>query len=745
MEVQRQEQEFNMDYRYPILSGLDIDVADLRIARAVNVALAIENHVCFFFETLTCRRGNNGSEILIVKVDIEIPQYPYNGIQVVEDIAIICNDGVDSFPQVFALREDFQLGLPHTNISDFEHPVSLCLTEQSFSEIKHRFNEFEFIDSIHRWLSLTSENKLHRDDQPLEPFFNPKGFVLLPSLYTPEKYSHLNRISDSLLYQLDSKPSGKNPFRLLYIPSDAQVHGFIRKQPKNLADLGDVIKVGSVPFPVYLKDQLNLNLKKFIGNQQANSFKLAFHSAIPVKRHASDETPSLFQYLFFITDVSIFEIGERSGCLTMENGHLVPIIGKSITQEVVNEISIDLHSSMFDFCPSMAATYNNIPYNDDKFVLIGAGALGSLVFEQFMRMGFGEWLVIDNDRLYPHNLAKHALDRPALGLNKAIEVSNWANDLHQVEVATPIPDRFENIANSVDFKKKLGTSKVIIDASTSIAVARALARDYGNEIPTPRISIFLNPSGTDLVIISEDSKRKFRLDFLEIQYYRSLFREGLLHDHLLLEDELKIRYNRNSCREITNKINISDLTQNASICARSLRAIIESGNSTISIWRINQETFETQRFVFEPSRWKRMDSGGWKVYIDIWLINKMSAYRALKLPNETGGILIGAIDFQRKVIYVSDSLFAPPDSKETKDSFERGVKGLCEEYEKYLKVTDHQFCYLGEWHSHPNGFPAKPSSYDNELFDYLHKKMSKQGYPVIMAIIAEKECCIILK
>ena len=732
-----------MDYSYPLINGKEIDRGDLKIARAKKLALAIENHGCFFDETLICRRREDGCEILLVKIDVEIPQYPKNGIQVNEDVAIICSAGDDTFPQVFALREDFTCGLPHTNIFTFEHPVSLCLTEQSFLEVKHRFNEFEFIDLIHRWLSLTSEDKLHREDQPLEPFFIPKGYVILPHPYEPNMYSYLNRIGDTNMFELSDIPNGQFPFFLLPFQSDPQTHGFVRSLPSKLSEIGNIFQINREPFPIFLRKHFEDNIKIWLANQSILKYKLAFHSLIPVKRYPEDEKPSSWEYLFFITNLSVFEIGERSGYLEQRDGSIVPIIGKKISQEIINNIPIELYSSMPDFSPYMSSVYNNISRNDGELILIGAGALGSLVFEQLVRMGFGHWSVVDHDKLYPHNLAKHSLNRTAVGYNKAIKASEWANELHRVEVSAGIPMNFLEIKDEAELKSKLKNANAIIDASTSISVARSLARDYDDEISTPRISIFLNPSGTDLVMLAEDKRRKFRLDFLEMQYYRCLFQDELLHDHLDFDEGLKVRYNRNSCREITSKINLSDVAQNASICAKTLRKIIESGTPTISIWRINGESSEVRRFTYEPSRWKRLNLAGWKVYIDSWAHKKMNDFRTSKLPNETGGVLIGSVDFQRNMIYVCDSLLAPFDSKETGNAFERGIEGLCEKYKTYRKVTDEQFCYLGEWHSHPKEHSTKPSQFDYDLYDYLYQKMSKQGSPVLMGILGDNDLNIV--
>jgi hypothetical protein len=740
-----QELDINMTYNYLIIEGKEIQPAELNIARAKNIALAIQQHPSCLENSMICRRRTDNCEVILATLDIEIPQNPLNGIKVHEDIAILCTESDNNFPEVYALREDFNCGLPHTNLRPFEHPVSLCVTEQSFSEIRHKFNEFEFINYVFSWFALTSEGKLHQQDQPLEPFFFSKGFVLLPKSYDPDKFTYLNRIGDSNLFELSTEHIGQSSYFVFNIQSDPQTHGFIRRQPQILSDIGDIFKIDGIPFPIFFQTQLNGRIREFLENKKLVKSKLAFYSRIPVKRQMEDVEPSSWEDLIFFTDSSILDLGEKSGCLGQNDGFIVPIVNEQFDLELINKIPIELYSSMPDFDPSTAALYSNIEKNENAFVLIGAGALGSQVFDQFARMGYGKWTIIDNDTLYPHNLAKHSLGRKSVGYNKAVKVSEKANELHRVEMAMPITSNFLTIADDGSVIKKLQNAKAIIDMSTSIAVARTLARDYNELVKTPRISSFLNPDGTDLVVLAEDKHRKFRLDFLEMQYYRCLFQEAALHNHLKYDDSLKVRYNRNSCREITSRINQTDVALNASICTKALKIIFENGKPTISIWRINKTTFEVKNYSFEPSRWVRKDIGSWKVYFDSWLVEKMRVFRSFKLPNETGGIFIGSYDFQRKIIYICDSIFAPPDSKEDVSTFERGVDGLLDEYTNYLQITDNQLCYLGEWHSHPQGHSTRPSTNDLKLYEYLFNKMSRQGFPVLMGILGDKDCNIIFK
>ena len=61
---------------------------------------------------------------------------------------------------------------------------------------------------------------------------------------------------------------------------------------------------------------------------------------------------------------------------------------------------------------------------------------------------------------------------------------------------------------------------MILDLSVTLPVARKLV--YYPQAEARRCSVFLNPSGSDLVLLCRDKARRGRLDWLEFQYSREL-------------------------------------------------------------------------------------------------------------------------------------------------------------------------------------------------------------------------------
>lgn len=95
--------------------------------------------------------------------------------------------------------------------------------------------------------------------------------------------------------------------------------------------------------------------------------------------------------------------------------------------------------------------------------------------------------------------------------------------------------------------------------------------------------------------------------------------------------------------------------------------------------------------------------GGWTLCTDDAFLTKIRSLRRSKLPNETGGVLIGSFDLERRIIYLVDTIPSPPDSKEWPTLYIRGSSGLSREVKRIGERTAGMLQYIGEWHSHPRG------------------------------------------
>ena len=147
--------------------------------------------------------------------------------------------------------------------------------------------------------------------------------------------------------------------------------------------------------------------------------------------------------------------------------------------------------------------------------------------------------LVDPDIFLPHNLARQQLTGHALGYSKAQTLAHDLNTLFEESIAVPKVIDVLTSGGHEHLIEEYQKSQVILEMSASVPVARYLANDVSSLVR--RLSLFLNPDGTDLVLLVEDSARKHRLDDLEMQYYVELTRSPELSEHLFKQGK-PIRY-----------------------------------------------------------------------------------------------------------------------------------------------------------------------------------------------------------
>ena len=165
----------------------------------------------------------------------------------------------------------------------------------------------------------------------------------------------------------------------------------------------------------------------------------------------------------------------------------------------------------------------------------------------------------------------------------------------------------------------------------------------------------------------------------------------------------------------------------------------------MGIWQIDSQSLNVSSFKQIPEGFIRVkpselyESKEWKIFTYPSLRDKIFNLRKEKLPNETGGIFIGLYDFEKKSIYIVDTIPSPSDSVENKKLYIRGKNQLIWQIEQVSKKISGLLEYVGEWHSHPNNCEVEASNEDKALFDFLSRQMKNNSLPTLMAIIGERQ------
>ena len=356
-----------------------------------------------------------------------------------------------------------------------------------------------------------------------------------------------------------------------------------------------------------------------------------------------------------------------------------------------------------------------------------------------VRGGFGDWTVADNDILLPHNMARHAFFGPIMGHSKSVFVAHLCNEMFDetLKVRSIDVDVLAPGKEGTRLHKAFTEAKLILDMSASVAVAHYLSHDL--KVTARRVAAFLNPNGSDLVVLAEDQERHLTIADLRMQHLRAVMRKELWADHWQHKEE-RLRYAR-SCGDLSSQIPQEAVATHAATGSRAIRRLQNDDQASITVWRLDAEKDSLERRQIAPAPITVVQSGRWQVRIADDVIKTIHQRRSEKLPVETGGVLLGAFDTQRSIVTIADVLPSPPDSVERGNSYIRGSQDLREQVEAVQKATGQHIGYAGEWHSHPRGHNASPSSKDRQLFDFLSEDRQSDGLPAIMLIAAENGEC----
>lgn len=728
-----------INIRLPIDELLTVAAEELVIEKAVELARAIlADDNCKLIECQRVTKSllplfSSGDEIIIFETAVDVSQNVVYDIRYVEQLCVQFYAGSDSMiPLVYALRKDFPI-VPHRIALSFEKPACLCIYEEHYQELKLTWRSPKFLADIRSWLSRTATGKLHEDDQALEPLLLfSGGTIIIPSdLESTDSVSvHLTFEQNGRLNLIAQKDMSSNfQAKVLTLSGSQQAQAGIQKTPGNLFELANFVEEAGLD----LHDAVKNYIINYLDDDTSLQSRLLLLIVLPkVNQDATRVENDIYA---FLTSQTISEIGISLDLWTAApDGGLGRLLMPQNSREKMSIIKLEVLLPYRHLTLDSAITLSNCtrPTTEPRITQIGVGALGSQLWMNLARTGFGRWTAIDNDILLPHNTVRHLLPACLVGFPKVQGLAELAKSMFSERFFEGICKDVLAENQSLEIDNYLRGSDLILDTSASLAVARELScREIGTRI----VSCFLNPKGTDLVILAEGKDRSITLDELEFQYYRAIIKNSSLSGHLTNADSIRFS---NSCRDISSLISSDYVTLLSSIGAAMVRKINESEKSLISIWRICDEDLQVMRVNVVPAQIQRKSFGDWTVIFDGDFCKQINDLRKSKLPSETGGILLGGYDFQSKKIYIIEACPAPPDSEGTSSTFQRGVIGIKEQLLYANAATHGHIVYIGEWHSHPDDCSVKMSRFDMVQLDEISMQMEVLGLPAVQLIVGQK-------
>ena len=730
---------------------VDIEPNALSISKAKDLANFLYSGHGDGVQLVNCHKTADGAlEWLTIEVSVSVPQRPVHDIKPKETLAVQFPADDQVIPWVYALRPDFPYA-PHTNLQVADEPRSLCLYDRPWYEVKFNWNPARFLARIAWWLEETAHGSLHQGDQPLEPLLfgsfadlivPPELLAATPKVFhrwaEPRRVIRSNGAYALLFDRFHTVPvsDAADQYAVVVMTTKPMTHGLVRATPRTLGELAGLIAEGGINVQRELRQLFRTWNRRSSLEQLEAVLNAKLIILIRLRKRRRDGGPvETAEYRAFEARESVKEVASRLG-IAWHSGATARTASASLDQSEVPEIGLDLLNVREAFSKELARRSNGLPQpsSDLRLTAIGAGALGSSVLTNLTRSGYGPLTIIDGDVLHPHNLARHALGAESVGSYKAEALASYLSKM----MSEPSSVRLivANVLRPGSQQDKLVdaymTADLILDMAASMPVSRYLVHDVSSS--ARRVSLFLNPSGKALTLLAEDTVRELPLDLLEMQFYRAIARD---RDFACLWEHTERTRIGQTCRDLSAEISQDDVAMHGGMASRSVRQLSESDGARIRTWLLDDRDNYRLALDIEPASPIQQTAGEWTVFLDSEVLDQLVRLRKCRLPYETGGVLVGSCDRSRKILYVVDALPSPSDSEELRTSYIRGTKGLAEEVKRIAHATGSGLDYIGEWHSHPDGYGVEPSTDDKQLLNWIRAGMEEEGETGLMCIIGE--------
>jgi integrative and conjugative element protein (TIGR02256 family) len=679
-------------------------------------------------------------DVLDILLDLELDQRRRVPICSKEPIRIFIIANDDSRPpHVISTRADFPIGLVHTNLDrDVDDGLCLCIWEEAWPDLAASLTGQNLIERIRAWFTAMAAGTIHDDGQFLEPLIHTgSNTLIIPSgevqghwyIDMAQEHGACSILSMSRVKPV--KPISGDGF-VVYSPClPSQVHRGLANTPYDLGALQSLCL------------ELGFNLAEDLAAWLMESEQLANAAhrrpllilSVPKRRtvEGTDEKPEVWCYTLGET---VADLGERLGVTITAAGTTTPKLFGGVSKADLSSIQMDPWRVVQRLDRPAARAFSGLNREQDTPLLgIGTGAIGSNVAMITTRSGLGPWVLVDGDLTLPHNTVRQVQRNIFVGLPKALALQHELNSVLEEGGNTSISvDVFNPGNDQAALDRALCNAEVAIDFSASPSVLGWLT----DQLTKRAASAFFGPDGSDLVMLYEDPSRAIKLDEIEAQYFWAVATDERLKNHLIAARMDRIRY-ANACQDLSRPLPPWQVHTLSGLAAGHLVRMIDEDNAGFQVWRLEPDTgaIDLVRIpVHHVSRFKTSES---RLTISDTVVQSMRMHRRYAGQNETGGVLLGTFDLVRNVVHIVGALPAPPDSKQAPTYFIRGVKDLKPIIERLAEASAGRLQYIGEWHSHPSGVPARPSSDDEQVYAHLKTHMEPAGSPYVMAICGEQE------
>ena len=606
------------------------------------------------------------------------------------------------------------------------------------------------------WFEKAGKGELHEASQPLDPYFlGTAETAILPgqvfeqnpdercdlTVVWADKKSRLMRLEHSRSINLEENRA--QVMNIIFVAHEILPDSMsrLRTAPDNLASLHKEMERRGIN----LLDDLAGKVSSWILEDDAwKKFRFSSCLGILVKMpiiHPRTGSTGAHSMLAFVTDCSMGDVGVSMGCLDKNDKvedalkYVLKIPPDPAEYDKIESVKLYPMNVVSSFDHHLAARMAGREQHDRrKVVMVGAGAVGSLVADTLSREGRFSWTIIDNDVLLPHNLARHALSGLFVGHPKALGLQlHLEKNVLGCTAEGIVSDVMEPGEHAEKIDLALHSADIILDAAASVPVSRHLCDLLVN---ARRAAFFFNPTGTAAVLMVENEERTVDLRIIEAEFYSRILSNSELADLLIVTPE-RLQYS-GDCRAVTTRMPASRAQILGGLISQELGKALDTPQALLKIWQIADNGAVTV-INYQPEQPGSCQIAEWKVRLLPSVVEHIQGMRCAKLPCETGGALMGVVDIPAKRIEVITALPPPPDSEEKPNEFVRGIEGLESMVKASMARTLDLIRYVGEWHSHPKGCGTGPSKIDLSQLAILAETLSSDGCPGVQVISGDGE------
>ncbi|WP_102959319.1 ThiF family adenylyltransferase [Mangrovicella endophytica] len=734
--------------------SVQVQLPDLHAKLARAFAIYVADNCTAFAQMRECRRiMGSGYEIVSFDLRIAVPQRPVYSIKPIETISVGFHPENERAPQVVVTRPDFP-DTPHQNIVPEGEPNVLCIDDRPWQDARADYAPSELMTRIIRWFDKACQGELHGADQPFDPVFAYSTRCQIILTKSAEAATEVGQPLDVWLADekrrflivtaADPNVTGSQSgvgFQAIYADVKPEAMLRIRRTPGNLKRLIEVMgERGLDLLPLLQQAVLDWLESSRTSGDRISCFciLITLPQIHPLTGEIETAPPTAF-----LCDAASCDIGVALGLLSKNVSGAANSVGYvrlfaiNPDWQALERIRVDvaaLHHEL-DAARAGLLSGNEIP-DKRRVAMIGAGSLGSSLAEVLVREGLYRWTIIDDDALLPHNVSRHTLTREDFGQPKVSRLAKRLSSIRIDAEPEPIQENVLHLGPENRAGKAIDDADFVIDASASVPVSRWLADRPG----TPRvISAFFTPSGQSAVLMCESSDRRVTLRDVEAAYVREMLVNPALQDHHQAGQQM--RYT-GACRALTNRIPTSSVAILSGLIAGALPDAANASEASLKIWTMSHSGGID--CINVPVTTRRAAWEDWTILLPTSLVDELAAKREQALPNETGGPLMGLIDHEAKFISIVHTLSPPKDSAGTPTGFERGKRGLHRSIVEAQVRSGGLSRYIGEWHSHPAGHSAAPSSVDMKQIEELSVALEIDSLPAVSLIMGEGEIRLLI-